>query len=513
MVEIWTSQGRLRGKVDDAVSVFYNIPYACSQAGDQRFRLPQPFDGWTGVRDATKQGKVCVQPNLPISVFPTPKAPLGDDGVPTNMSEDALVVNVFAPSAKPSPADRKAVMFWIHGGAFVHGEGYSALYDGRWLAASQDVVVVSCNYRLGPFGFMYKEGAGIPANLGIEDQILALKWVQKNIEAFGGDPTSVTIFGESAGAMSAATILAAPKAKGLFRRAILQSGAGSSITAADAGSVADALGKLFGLRPEQVTADALRAIPAKDIREQMEKLKMGSELTFAPVETPDFPHPLRAVQAGAGRDVDVLSGTTKDEYNLFMAAAGRKLGKAQGEAYLRRRIAAGVFGHGHLAGGVNAAAQRIADATASAAESPKDVFSQVCTDWLFTIPHERFLAAHGGKNYAYRFDWASPMAKLKSCHALELPFVWGTHRHRAISLFSGKGVEADKLSQAMMASWGNFAKTGDPSSTATGYWPPFDTFSRPCVVFGDKRKATVKLCRNLRAEELAAWEGVQTAKL
>src|SRR5690242_3481977 len=213
-----TRRGRVRGLAEGGLAVFRGIPYARPPIGPRRFGPPEPAESWTGTHDATLFGPSAPQNGALIG-------PIMSLGI-GRTDEDCLYLNVWTPAAD---GRRRPVLVWIHGGAFLLGSGSQMLYDGAALARRGDVVVVTINYRLGAFGFLRlreRFGQRLPAtgNEGLLDQIAALEWVRDEIEAFGGDPGQVTIFGESAGSMSCATLLAMPRARGLFHRAILQSG-------------------------------------------------------------------------------------------------------------------------------------------------------------------------------------------------------------------------------------------------------------------------------------------------
>ena len=244
---VTTGSGQVRGSVADGVTTFKGIPYAAPPFGANRFREPQPVEPWSGVRDALTYGPT--PPHVAISrarwttLLPDPIIP----------GEDCLNLNIWSPDLGSVGLP---VMIWIPGGAFVHGSNAVSWYDGRHFARD-GVVCVTINYRLGADGFLYL-GDGI-ANLGLLDQIAALNWVQENIAAFGGDPNNVTIFGQSAGAMSVATLLAMPRAEGLFRRAIAQSGAGHHVLSAmTARRVGRYLAEKLGV---EATREAIAAVP------------------------------------------------------------------------------------------------------------------------------------------------------------------------------------------------------------------------------------------------------------
>ncbi len=229
-----TDKGEVVGIEHRGVLRFSGIPYAAPPVGPRRYLPPEPHDGWSGVLDATAYGAICPQPPMMLAQL------LGEEPEPEH--EDCLFLNVFTPACDDAA---RPVMVWIHGGGFMMGSGSSAMYDGAHLVRRGDVVVVTINYRLGALGFLHTDDLGHgegTANAGIADQIQALRWVRDNIAAFGGDPANVTIFGESAGAMSVGTLLGTPAAQGLFHRAILQSGAAHNVsTLTHAGEVREAL--------------------------------------------------------------------------------------------------------------------------------------------------------------------------------------------------------------------------------------------------------------------------------
>ena len=215
MTNVTTTHGAVEGAVRDGHSVYLGIPFAAPPVGEGRFRAPLPLQAWDGVRPATEWGKAARQTSHPIPGF----AASGPQ------DEDCLYLNVFTPAAD---GKRRPVLFWIHGGGFTHGSAAEPIYDGGPLAVRGDVVVVSTHYRLGALGFLHLDdhlpGRGLSANTGMLDLVSALEWTRDNVERFGGDPGNVTIFGESAGAAAVGTLLAMPAAKGLFHKAVLQSG-------------------------------------------------------------------------------------------------------------------------------------------------------------------------------------------------------------------------------------------------------------------------------------------------
>ncbi|MEO7093477.1 MAG: carboxylesterase family protein, partial [Polyangiales bacterium] len=269
-----TRTGTVRGELRDGVSIWKGIPYAAPPIGALRFRPPQPAAGWPGERDATKFGTVAAQSRDPAI---TMMSGVGDKVI---SGEDCLTLNVFSPGADGA---KRPVVVWIHGGAFIMGSGSTPLYHGNSFAANHDLVVVTVNYRLGLFGLLYL-GDLAPdreaGNYALLDQIAALRWVRDNIAAFGGDPDQVTVMGESAGAISIGSLLAMPAARGLFHRAILQSGAAvlSPPTREDM-----TIAARYVLAELGVTVDELPGVPEAQLLAVQEKLSRDKGLgAFAP---------------------------------------------------------------------------------------------------------------------------------------------------------------------------------------------------------------------------------------
>ncbi len=499
-----TPSGRLVGTRQRGVLAFRGIPYARAPVGPLRWRMPEPLDAWAGARDATRPGPVCPQAPAPFDSF------LG--GALSTQSEDCLYLNVFAPS--PDGAKRP-VMVWIHGGAFVIGAGSQAIYDGSRLAA-RDAVVVTINYRLGVFGFLALAGAtGGAANgtatEGLADQIMALDWVRRNIAAFGGDPGNVTIFGESAGAMSVAALLAVPAADGLYHKAILQSGAAHiGYDREQAGRVAQAVLNALPLSPQDAhlladmpaalllkaqTAVLASAHDGKDVQ------KLG-RLPFQPAIDGQLlmERPIDALRRGTASSIPIIAGTARDEWKLFSAADPRMRLMSLGG--FEARLA-------HVGGESTPALLQ-----AYAAGSAFDRYNAFMGDRTFAVPTERLLEARAGaaSSFAYRFDWRSRLLGgiFGSCHALELGFVFGTHGDGVASAFFGKGELAQQLAHDMMESWTAFARTGDPTTTATGSWPHYTTDQRPTMIFGDGSPHAVMAPERARMD---AWRNVPDRKI
>jgi para-nitrobenzyl esterase len=472
-----TSLGTLRGTARGGVEAFLGIPFAAPPVGALRFEPPQPPASWAGARDAFAHGPAPLQPRDGLSAE---IGLLADHA----QSEDCLTLNVWRPASPSSEA--RAVMVWLHGGAFATGTAAGPAYQGEALARRGDVLVVTLNYRVGALGFLHL-GAG-RTNLGLLDQLAALHFVQREIAAFGGDPARVTVFGESAGAGSIVALLAMPAARGLFARAIVQSAAPAGQLSAEEGAErAKQLGERLGGDASDLAW--LRSLPAERIvAAQAQCVENGPRrigMFFAPVvdgvALPDWP--LRAIAAGSARDVALVIGTTADEMRLFQLVPGFA---EMPEAALVPAVAA------KLAGGREerlAAAQRIVAAYPGA--SALDRFFALETDASLFVPSARLAAAHARAQrdtWMYRFVWSSPLrgGALGACHALDVPFALGTHGATpALRAFAGGDEAAARVAAATMDAWSAFARSGDPSCASAGAWPRYDAARRATLALGD----------------------------
>lgn len=474
-----TASGPVAGAREGDLVVFRGIPYARRPVGELRFRPPQPPEPWTEVRQAVAPGPIAVQSPSPLeSMF---------GGARPATGEDCLFVNVWTPGTGDGVA--RPVLVWVHGGAFVTGSGSTPWYDGTSFATRHDCVVVTLNYRLGAFGFLHLADLGGEAyassgNVGLLDQAAALGWVRDNIAAFGGDPSNVTVFGESAGAMSIGTLLAMPAAEGLFRRAIPQSGAASNVHDRDrASAVAQGVLDELGLS----SVDGLLDVPAGALLAAQDRVavKFGStgKLAFQPVvDGTALPRsPLDALAAGSAAGVDLLTGTNLDEMRLFTTLDPRMA--AIDDATLLARCDE-LFGAG--AGEAAIAAYRAARSSAGAGE----IWSAVLSDRVFRVPAVRMAERHrhqGGSTYLYLFTWATPAfgGVLGSCHALEIPFVFNALDAPGVRMFTGPvDDEARTLALAIHDAWAAFARTGDPNHPGLPEWPQYHDDDRPTMVLG-----------------------------
>lgn len=488
---VTTRYGKLEGVERDGVLVFRGIPFARPPVGPRRWRAPEPPEAWTAVRDATKAG------------FAAPQVPGATDrlmpGPALETDEDCLTLNVWSPA---SPAPPRPVMVWIHGGGFMNGAASMPIYNGRFLAAGGDVVVVTVNYRLGALGYLAHpalrdQDSGAAGNWGLLDQIAALRWVRDNIEAFGGDPENVTVFGESAGAMSVGTLLGTPAASALFGRAILQSGSPAALTTDEAAATAESVLRAAGCDP--VDAERARALPVGALLEAQQdvwlKRDPGQGLPLQPAVDGAVleRHPSEAIADGLSCAVATIAGTNRDEWEMFAAVDPRA--STLDEDRLRRRLStvlsSGSTNHRYVGTDVEEVIRTYTASRAGRGEpvTPRDVWVAVESDLVFRLPAIELAetqARLGAPSYAYLFTWESPAfgGSLHSCHALEIPFVWGTLVYPGISAFSGGGPEAQALSARMQEAWLSFARTGEPVDAVTGAWPRYDGERRATVVLG-----------------------------
>jgi para-nitrobenzyl esterase len=449
------------------------------------------------VRDAREPGSIAPQRAL------LPQIP----GDPTHQSEDCLHLSVWTPGLDDR---RRPVLVWVHGGGFTSGTSGSLLYRGDHLARRGDVVVVTVNYRLGALGFLAHPALEQPdggpiGNWGLLDQIAALRWVQRHIASFGGDPGNVTLFGESAGGMSVSALLAAPAARGLFRRAVIESGPPYTHDAVRASEAAETLAEELGL--EKVTRDALVSVPASDLVDAVAALQARrarpGELPLPLLPTIDgrvLPaEPRHAVAGGAAAGLELMVGTNRDEMTFF--SLGDERTARMDDAALLRRVR-------HMA--PNAPPEDIVEAYRAARVgrgepvTPRDLWVAAATDVVFRWPSLRLAAAHRphGPVHVYLFNWETPVlgGVLGACHALEIPFVFGTVRQPEVASFSGGGPSAVALSETMQEAWLAFARTGDPSNRQSGEWPVWEPEHRATMVFG----ASSGVQRQPRDEELTA---------
>ena len=456
-----TATGTVRGVVESDHRLFAGIPYAAPPVGPLRFQPPAPATAWKGVRDASKPGPRCIQD------------PGGDPEFGRQSDEDCLTLNVWTPAATGAP---KPVMVWIHGGSFTGGSG--KMYDGQWLVARGDIIVVTINYRLGTLGFLAHPALGPPGdvgNYGLEDQQAALRWVRDNIANFGGDPAKVTLAGESAGGMSVCDHLVAPGSKGLFRAAIVQSapcGAQADLPTAEQSSLDYAA--RAGCGDPKTAADCLRALPVDKLREPVTFYNIGEDALPGPVTgTVALPvDPVTAIASDDAARVPVLIGTNRDEFTLFVALQYLRLGKSYtAEQY--PELLRDTFGANAVAVGERYPLENY-DGNVPVA------YSAAVTDGVFACVSERMSddLARVGPVFAYEFNDRDAPAP-ESMRTLPFP-VGASHSLELRFLFEVGGAPAldpaqQSLSDQMIDYWSRFVTDGVPQADGQPDWPALGT--------------------------------------
>ncbi|MGD8193268.1 carboxylesterase/lipase family protein [Herbiconiux sp. P18] len=492
-LDVTTTHGVVRGIRDDSLIAWRGIPFAAPPVGTRRFQAPTPPEPWPGVLDASAFGPAPIQADRSAT-----EGGAGDEGT----SEDSLTINVLRP-ATPSVAPRP-VMVWIHGGAYQFGA--SSFYQGKHLAHRADAVFVSFNYRVNAFGFLDLSRYSTPerpfdTNIGLRDQVAALQWVRENIARFGGDPDDVTLFGESAGAISVTTLMCVPSAAGLFHRAIAQSSAPASVYRREraqkwAEQFLDLLGRgdhgvadrLTEASPEEILAAATRLA-------ELHPREQPGTLSMSPVVDGDFlpERPLEAFRNGTAARIPLIIGTNAAEGALFQFLSRKKdvpdipvtapsiesmFGLTDPSA--RERVVANYPGY-----------------------PSKKAAAQLGGDIVFWYPSVAVAEAHSqyAPTWVYRLDYATPLMRLAglgATHGTDIAFVFGTTQEgRGVSRLLGGGRASLGVSAAMMARWVAFVLHDDPADD----WPQFDEASRQTLIIDQ----TLRVESDPRGAARAAW--------
>ena len=455
------SSGTLQGVVDDGIASFKGIPFAAPPVGDLRWRAPQPVEPWEGTRAADRFGPSCMQAERMMTFL----------SAPPEISEDCLYLNVWTPA--DAPGEQLPVMVWIYGGGFSAGTTSSAAYDGTALA-EEGVVLVSVNYRIGPFGFfahpeLANEPNAAPGNQGMADLIAGLEWVKRNIAAFGGDPNNVTIFGESAGAFAVSMLAASPRADQLFHKAIAQSGASFAPPEVDdevAAAHAEAVRFLGELGAESLAEG--RALDAQVIQDAMGQ---GLSGRFRPVADGTIvPRDIHTrYSEGLFNDTPVIVGSNSDEGASF---SGAPVTAAEFEPRIREQF-------GEQADAILAAYPHSTDAEAQRA------MRDLQRDERFAWPAwvwARQQARHGEHDaYVYYFDHRTPSSPEGAAHAAEIRYIFGTLHTQ------GEPRPEDlEMASLIRSYWVNFAGNGDPNGPGLPQWPAFRADAPKAMVFDEE---------------------------
>jgi para-nitrobenzyl esterase len=456
--------GKISGEQDGAVVIWRGIPYAKAPVGDLRYAPPQKPISWQGVLNAVQFGPAALQPIQGLT-----------------MDEDCLYLNIWSPGADDH---RRPVLVWIHGGGFMVGAGSDPAFDGKSFAEKGDLVVVTINYRLGAMGFLYFDernssdfqGSG---NLGIQDQIAALEWVQQNIEAFGGDPNQVTIFGESAGGRSVGIHLSLPQSKGLFHRAIIQSGMISNYRSiSDAARITNEI-----IQKLQISADDLQKlmmIPAEQIMKASPLLKpaVGLEPTF---EGSFFATmPLAAAAEGFNRDIPVIIGTTQHEVTPNMDPEWAGNSDAALLVLFEKRVG-------------TALKQAVPFYSEKYRQDPSLLhqLARLLTFHDFNVPAIKLAEnrnLHQAPTWVYRFDWTSEATGGFAFHGIEVPFVFNNLDTPRAKQYTGASPDAQVVANQIHAGWIAFARTGNPNTLGLPAWSPYSSTGRETMLFNVESK-------------------------
>jgi para-nitrobenzyl esterase len=488
-----TASGRVRGAIIEDVAAFKCIPYGAPTSGANRFMPPRKPAAWAGVRDALEYTGHAPQAGL----RPTPRPELADFSGPSDTSpetEDCLTLNVWSPGLQQGA--KRPVMVWLHGGAFSYGTANAPRLQGTRLARRGDVVVVTVNQRLNIFGFLDLSAVGgaefaQSGNAGTLDMIAALHWVRDNIDRFGGDPGNVTIFGESGGGGKVCTLLAMPSARGLFHRAIVQSGAAVRLRERDrAARLTEAVLKEVGLTGAQL--DRLQALSVAQLLAAVglalkaigpAPMPLFDRYPFGPVVDGDTVprHPFDPDAPGISGDIPLLIGDMKDEMASFLATDDKVWNRTLTEQELRDRVTA--------VAGVHADQVIEIYRRRCPGMNPAERLIATLTDSNFRlrslIVAERKAVQVAAPVYMYAFNWETPLfgGKLKSPHALDVPFTFDT---LDFTNATDRSPAAHGLAAAMSGAWTAFARSGRPEHPAMPSWPAYNQTERATMILGSE---------------------------
>jgi para-nitrobenzyl esterase len=507
-----TAFGKIRGVDNNGIKVFKAIPYGANTAGSNRFMPPAEPADWSGIRDALEYGQSAPQRD-PAALPPLAGAlTISGENLPAE-GEDCLVLNVWTPAVGPaaSNARKRPVMFWCHGGGFATGSGSSPDNDGTNLARRGDVVVVTINHRLNVLGFAnlseFSSDFAASGDAGMLDIVQALKWVRANISQFGGDPNTVTIFGQSGGGRKVETLLAMPSAKGLFHRAIVESGAAVKVVDRDV-AVRNSEQLLAKLGIEKKNVRALQKLPVEKIMAAyFAVMKDNPDVDpslggFSPtVDGKVLPHhPFYPNASPVSAEVPVMIGCTRTEMTLF--SLNDPSAFSLNDADMRKRV-------NDLLGG-NAPAMIDLYRKLNPGASPSDIYFLIASDCRYGAPTmiaaQRRAALGKAPVYLYYFTWETPVqgGRLKSPHTMEIPFAFDNVKISA--RMTGGGADAMALADKVSDAWIAFARAGDPNTPKLPHWPAYDAKDRATMVINNVSRVVND---PLREQRLAMFQALK----
>jgi para-nitrobenzyl esterase len=480
-IEAGLISGTVIGDVGKEVRIYRGIPYAAPPVGELRWKPPQPEAAWAGVRQAIEYGKACMQNPPPAGLIYSFKLP--------PQSEDCLYLNIWTPAKLSS--DRLPVMFWIHGGGFTAGSGSEPQYEGEALSR-KGVIVVTINYRLGVFGFLWhpeltsESPHHTSGNYAFLDQIAALQWVQRNIAAFGGDPNRVTIFGNSAGSTAVNTLTASPLSKGLFQRAIGQSGATFALWIYFSPMVRLAEAEKAGAKLVSemgITHDAIMTLRAKPADEVLRELASVGESSGPIVDGLFLPQDVWTIYAqGKQNDVPMIVGNNADEATTLIG-----LGLPQTSSSAAQYIADLKQRFGNLAGQFLKAYPAASEADAPA--SFHALFRDATFGWQMRT-WARMQAKTGGSSvFRYYFSRKPPGSerdRLGAFHGLEIEYIFGNFGSGSYNISFPWDKKDREYVEIMTSYWTNFAKTGDPNGAGMPNWSAYNSIDDNVLELGDQ---------------------------
>jgi para-nitrobenzyl esterase len=489
-VVVKTTAGPVQGETEAGVLVFRGIRFAEAPVSSLRFHPPQPPTPWTDVRSALDFAPAC--PQL-VEIDPT-------ENNNSVMAEDCLAVNVWTPHADNK---KRPVMVWIHGGAFIDGSARNTWYDGASLAENGDLVIVTMQYRMGAWGFLELsdvagEDYAESGNLGVLDQIAALHWVQQNIAAFGGDSNNVTLFGQSAGGHSVGLLMTLPQAKGLFHKAIMESGApADGRDKTHATNVTRAYMKILGA----ISVEDLQKLSMVQMRDAQKKLfdtqfedsAFGPTLDGVVIKEPS----MVSITAGRDANIPVLIGTTLDEVRYWSTIEDLPL-ETKPEELLEKQVAAIVGDR----------ADEVLKTYRKADANYGDLIIHIATDLVFRLDSIHLAETTSARQptymYLLTYRSTSTFRKYDSAHTMEIPFVFGVIDDLDVIAFTGRDPHRDALKKRVQQAWINFARTGNPNHSGLPPWPKYDTKARATMELG----INCRVVNDPQSEQRLAWKGI-----